>query len=127
MPTLQPVFVYGSLKRGCSNHLFLERATFFGEAWTVERYELLVDEYPLVYEGNAVGPIRGEVYGVDQPLLTRIDLLEQHPDFYRRRKVPVRLDDGRILEAWLYFFPRRLGVAVPSGDWSPECPGPDHD
>ena len=127
MPVMHPVFVYGSLKRGCSNHLFLERARRLGAAWTVERYALLVDEYPLVYDGDPVGPVRGEVYEVDPALLARIDHLEQHPDFYRRRKVPVRLDDGAVIDAWLYFFPRRIGVPVPSGDWGPERPGPDHD
>ncbi|HBR05796.1 MAG TPA: gamma-glutamylcyclotransferase, partial [Desulfovibrio sp.] len=50
------VFVYGTLKRGLSNHFFLREARFLGQAQTVERYALYEDEIPLVTRSQAVSP-----------------------------------------------------------------------
>jgi gamma-glutamylcyclotransferase (GGCT)/AIG2-like uncharacterized protein YtfP len=110
------VFVYGTLMKGFPNHFFLRQAVFAGTGSTVERYALYVDEFPGVYPGEDVGPVRGEVYEVDDALLARLDILEDHPDLYRREEIDVLLDDGRTVRAWIYFHPRRGGRLVPGGD-----------
>lgn len=111
------VFVYGTLKRGLSNHFFLREARFLGQARTVERYALYEDEFPLVTRIQAVSPIQGEVYEVSEKILHHLDVLEQHPEFYRRELVEVQLEDGSRREAWLYFSPEPKGALLPEGVW----------
>ena len=63
------VFVYGTLKRGLSNHGWLRGQTFEGEARTVPRYRMFdLGGYPgmvLADEGEG-GAIEGEVWAVDE-------------------------------------------------------------
>ena len=122
----QAVFVYGTLKRECSNHYFLQDAPFLGQARTVERYGLYVAEYPLVYPGDAVCRIRGEVYAVDGETLKRLDILEDHPHLYRRQETEVLLDSGKRLRAWIYFYPERAGRLISDGEFNPTArPDPE--
>lgn len=119
------VFVYGTLKKGMSNHFFLRESRFLGRAATAEPYALYEDEYPIVTRTPAVGPVQGEVYEVDDKILRRLDILEQHPDYYRREQVGVLLESGDPLLVWLYFFPEPKGRLIPEGTWpSPPLGGP---
>ncbi len=73
------------------------------------------------------GRVRGEVHRMLDPgaVLLMLDEIEgyQHakPDssLYVRRKTPVALDDGRIADAWVYFYNAPLGGAqrIESGDY----------
>ncbi len=110
------VFVYGTLRRGFPNHQLLAAARYLGSAQTLNRYALYVDSYPKVVPQEAVAPIRGEVYLVDSYTLALLDDLEDHPYVYRREQVPVLLDDGDEILAWLYFHPEPGGLLVPDGD-----------
>ncbi|EMG36207.1 gamma-glutamylcyclotransferase family protein [Desulfocurvibacter africanus] len=112
------VFVYGTLRRSFQNHRLLSRSPCLGGAGTRERYALYVGEYPFVVRDQPVSPIIGEVYKVDPATLMVLDALEEHPQVYRREKVPVVLDDGREIEAWLYFYPRPGGRLIESGDYA---------
>ncbi len=112
------VFVYGTLRRSFQNHRLLSRSACLGGASTRERYALYVSEYPCVVRDQPVSPIVGEVYKVDPATLMVLDALEEHPQVYRREKVPVVLDDGREIEAWLYFHPRPSGRLIASGDYA---------
>jgi Uncharacterized conserved protein len=111
------VFVYGTLKRGFPNHFFLRNARFAGRARTVDSYALYLDEYPGVYPGQQVSPIIGEVYRVDRAMLGRIDVLEDHPELYRREECDVRLDSGEVIRAFIYFYPRAGGRLIESGEF----------
>lgn len=111
------VFVYGTLKSGFPNHFFVEECEFVGRAQTRELYSLYEGEYPLVYRHERLSHVKGEVYIVDDFTLTRLDQLEEHPDYYRRELVEVELDSGFVMTAWLYFFPRPEGRALPGGEW----------
>ena len=113
------VFAYGTLKHGFANHYFFRDARFLGKAKTVVRYSLYVDEYPLVYPGQPVSRIVGEVYQVDNALLSRLDMLEGHPRLYRREQIEVILASGERLRAWIYFFPEPRGRLIPSGEFKP--------
>ena len=77
------VFVYGTLQRGCSNHILLDRARFLGQAVTEENFVMrtLVDAsgrrgIPFVGRDVPLGPVHGEVYAVDDRTLVELDRLE---------------------------------------------------
>jgi gamma-glutamylcyclotransferase (GGCT)/AIG2-like uncharacterized protein YtfP len=73
------------------------------------------------------GRVWGEVYVATQPfeVLRALDELEGYrpgePDssLYTRVLTPVTLEDGRIVDAWAYFYNAPLGRAerIPSGDY----------
>jgi gamma-glutamylcyclotransferase (GGCT)/AIG2-like uncharacterized protein YtfP len=71
--------------------------------------------------------VRGEVHRLLQAdvVLTALDEIEGYrpdtPDasLYVRRVAPVTLDDGRVADAWVYFYNAPLGGAqrIESGDY----------
>ncbi|HQM27674.1 MAG TPA: gamma-glutamylcyclotransferase [Syntrophorhabdus sp.] len=103
---LEKVFVYGTLRKGMGNHRLLEGSGFLGMGETVAQYGMYVLPGRIPYVKRRSGMkavIVGEVYEVDEDTLRRIDRLEGHPDFYRRRLVPVMLNTEEKIRAWLYF------------------------
>lgn len=114
---MEYVFVYGTLRKGCSNHGLLQDAKFLGLARTREKYALYTQDIPYVVKDQAVSHIRGEVYQVDETGLGRLDILEGHPDWYAREKSAVYLDTGEKIQAWIYFFPEPHGELVQNGDF----------
>jgi gamma-glutamylcyclotransferase (GGCT)/AIG2-like uncharacterized protein YtfP len=72
------IFVYGTLKRGLSNHRFMMGQRFLGEARTAPRYRLVdCGGYPGMFAVEKDGSnIRGEVWEVDGACRARLDLLE---------------------------------------------------
>lgn len=105
------VFVYGTLKRGRSNHRLMRGARLLGTHVTEAVFTLLdLGGYPaaLARGGTAVS---GEVYRIPPGLLARLDRLEG--DEYLR--VPVPTPWG---EAWMYLYRgKRRGRALDSGVW----------
>lgn len=107
------VFVYGTLRRGGSNHRLLRTSRRLG-AWVTPRAYRMLDlgAYPGVVYGEDA--IHGEVYAVSPAVLRRLDALEDHPWRYRRRPL-----DTPWGTAWIYIHvaptgrPRR----VRGGDW----------
>jgi len=102
------LFVYGSLKRGFSNHRKLAVAQFVGECRTAQRYQLsLLGVYPaLSAEGDRA--IAGELYAVDARILSALDEFEG--EAYRRGAV--ELSDGRVAQAY-FLAPKWRASAVP--------------
>lgn len=97
------VFVYGTLKRGQPNHAVLldgahGRAAFRGRARTLEAFPLVIAGannvpflLPLPGRGRRVA---GEVYAVDEQMLSFLDRFEDCPGVYRRTAAAVVLEDG---------------------------------
>lgn len=117
----EPVFVYGTLRRGQANHAWLAGARWLGEASL--RGAVLHDlgPFPMAVPGD--GLVWGELYGVDAATLARLDHLEGHPRLYERHWL--RLEDGR--QAWVYLGrPRqvRFVPALPEGRWPPLLAAP---
>ncbi len=118
---MNTLFVYGTLKRGYNNHVFLEGAEFVGDARTRREFSMTGTAYPFVHERPALYPIAGEVFRVSDATLDRIDELEDHPVEYVRREVAVECA-GRDETAWMYVAPEDAAQAAcyPSGVWPPE-------
>jgi gamma-glutamylcyclotransferase (GGCT)/AIG2-like uncharacterized protein YtfP len=100
------VFVYGTLKRGSSNHSHLAGQEFMGTARTVPGYTLFnLDGYPgMVRQEGDLDGVKGEVWSVDDACLAALDELEGVSEgLYRREAVPLAAPFAeRSVEAYLY-------------------------
>ena len=120
------LFVYGTLLNGQRNNGRLEGGSFIGGGVTVKRYRMTAGTYrdtfysvPYVNSQKRTHHVKGELYIVDDHLLRWVDRFEGHPRFYRRERIEVRSDDGRIVKAWIYFNNRAEGVhLVRGGDYA---------
>jgi gamma-glutamylaminecyclotransferase len=86
------LFVYGTLKRGCSNHRHLAGQKFVGLARTPPGYRLHdLGGYPaLVAKPDDREGVVGEVWSVDEEALRELDLFEGvHEGLYRREPLPL--------------------------------------
>ncbi len=116
------VFVYGTLRRGASNHWRMEEAEFVCEAWVLGQL-YAIDWYPgMVLEDGGV-PVRGDVYRVSGDLLGRLDEFEGvtggETDEYVRVKTNIQLKVGPGMEAWVWEYRRDVGERKPMvpADW----------
>jgi gamma-glutamylcyclotransferase (GGCT)/AIG2-like uncharacterized protein YtfP len=122
------VFFYGTLMTGFDRRRRLgmdDRLTFRGRG-TITGKLFDLGLYPAAVPA-ADGRVRGEVFEVTEaPLvLAALDEIEGYepaaPDvsLYVRDVVPVRLDDGDSVDAWVYFYNAPLGQAprITSGDY----------
>lgn len=114
------VFVYGTLKKGHGNHYLLEDAEYLGRCIVRGKFRMIsLTYYPgVVRKPDAEpAPILGEVYRVTEEELAALDMLEGHPNFYRREKV-----DTPFKKAWMYFLPEEYKEmqTMPQGIWHPD-------
>lgn len=94
------VFVYGTLRRGCSAHGLLRPAEPLG-AGAVRGYTLLAEgQYPAAVEAPRRCRVVGEVYRVPGYVLARLDRYEG--GLYERRRVRVEVEGVGVVEAWMY-------------------------
>tara|TARA_R110002096_G_scaffold403766_3_gene601352 strand:+ start:60636 stop:61019 length:384 start_codon:yes stop_codon:yes gene_type:complete len=71
------LFVYGSLKRGFSNHFYLANAEWVGNAQTKPGYRMFdYGGYPAAIVDSGGYSIKGELWRVSDDCLTLIDELE---------------------------------------------------
>jgi gamma-glutamylcyclotransferase (GGCT)/AIG2-like uncharacterized protein YtfP len=116
------IFVYGTLKRGGSNHHCLAGQAFIGVARTAPGYLLYeVADYPgMVREDGCLEGVSGEVWAVDNDCLAGLDLLEGTAEgLFRREAVPLAgAFAGWQVEAYVYLRSitdrRRVGA-----EWRP--------
>ncbi|NPA54299.1 MAG: gamma-glutamylcyclotransferase [Aquificae bacterium] len=97
------VFVYGTLKKGFCNHYYLRKARFLGSGRTKEKYKMTVSDIPFVSKKEKISYIYGGIYEIDEETLKNLDILEEHPSFYKREKIKVLLNNKKEIEAWIYF------------------------
>ena len=114
----ESVFVYGTLRRGGSNHFRMADAGFVA-AGTVRGRLYRIDWYPGLILDDDAGAIVGEIYQVSPERLKSLDRFEG-PD-YRRVRVTVYCTDGEssTVNAWIWEW---LGATdesarLPAGDW----------
>jgi gamma-glutamylcyclotransferase (GGCT)/AIG2-like uncharacterized protein YtfP len=121
-------FFYGTLMTGFDRRRragIENRMTCVGRGW-IQAALFDLGIYPAAIP-SAEGRVWGEVYRLDDPahVLPILDDIEGYtpddPDhsLYIRGRVPVTLDDGRRVDAWVYFYNAPLGQAqqIPSGDY----------
>ena len=110
------LFVYGTLRRGGSNDFRVTGARFIGPG-AVRGRIYQIDWFPGLIPDPAAGWVRGEVYAADARMIEALDAFEGNE--YRRVRVPVALDDGNTLEAWLWQWLGEIDEArrINSGDW----------
>lgn len=82
------VFVYGTLKRGHRNHCILENAQYLGKAQTRPIYRLYKGlTFPMMIHSERGVRVKGEIYEVDEAMLSRLDHLEGTPWLYKRETI----------------------------------------
>lgn len=113
------LFVYGTLKRSFSHPmhaLLVQYAEFAGPATLCGRM-YRVAHYPgVVASDDSAHIVHGELYVVTQPQAL-FDILDDYeecssahpqPHEYVRKRFPVCLPDGRVLQAWVYLYAREV-------------------
>ena len=111
------LFAYGTLMRGLPLHHLIEGRAEFVAAGSIGGRLVDLGGYPGALPGGP-GTICGEVYRLrSADLLAALDSAEG-PEF-PRRLTPVRLDDGREMRAWTYWFNGSVNgaVPIPHGDY----------
>ncbi len=104
-----PIFIYGTLKKGSGNHYaYLNNARFVGYAHTKEKHGLRISGLPKLTREN-YAHVKGELYLVDKNELEEIDLLEGHPDHYKRDLISVQTTTHTFI-AWAYYLDERNGT-----------------
>jgi len=115
------VFVYGTLKRGGSNHRFLLGQNFIGPARTAPGYTLYsLGDYPgMVRHPGDITGVTGELWSVDANCLAELDRLEGLDEgLYERAEVQIAPNlFAATAQSYLYLRPRQ-GFA-PLGDTWP--------
>ena len=103
---MELLFVYGTLRQGCSAHHLLQGCHRLSDG--VLAGSELIDHagYPMLQAGR--GDVKGEVYRVDSSQWRALDLWEEAPQVYER--VVRRLVDGRSV--WVYQRPAHASVAL---------------
>ena len=135
-----PVFVYGTLRQGFSNHGLLKGMPYLGKGVSaIEKFEMKEPHhggFPLLFEAGQrtnssnvmAGKVHGEVYVVDPLTLLELDRLEGNGDMYTRSKQWITLKDQTVaaknnfkpcIQAWVYisgkaFWRDRVTTSVPS-------------
>eukprot|EP01066_Platyproteum_vivax_P001285 Platyproteum_vivax@DN1152_c0_g1_i1.p1 len=104
------VFVYGTLKRGYKNHVFMrgEGVEFVGDVITLVEIPLFIDpnhrNRPCLIDLPGIGfCVSGELYEVNEAKLHELDSFERVPIHYKRKLVPVKTIQNKVVDAHVYF------------------------
>lgn len=112
------IFTYGTLMSGLHNHHFLKNSKFIARAHTQIPYVMYGRGIPYVSKEEHRYPITGELYEITADQLDSIDILEGHPNFYKREEIPVIQEDGQETVAWIYFCnPHPAAKKLEQGDY----------
>jgi gamma-glutamylaminecyclotransferase len=98
------VAVYGTLKMGYSNYWhYLSSSRYVDSGRTLNKYPLIIKGLPYLLDDVSKGHnVEVDIFAVSESTLEKLDRLEGHPNWYRRKKIPIRVGH-RILSCWIYF------------------------
>ncbi|HEY0968887.1 MAG TPA: gamma-glutamylcyclotransferase family protein [Opitutaceae bacterium] len=103
---MKHLFVYGTLKRGCSNHAQMAGQRFVTEARTIPGYRLFdVGGFPgLIAWPHDRDGVTGEIWAVDDAALARLDRFEGVDEgLYRRERIAlVAPHDQEPVDGYVY-------------------------
>ncbi len=126
-PQPQLVFVYGTLRRGGSNHFRMAGAAFISPG-SITGSMYRIDWYPGLVLDESGSEIQGEVYSVGPEQLSALDIFEGlsageiQGSEYRRVETTVVCKNSQTLSAWVWEW---VGIVDESqrlseGDWLQE-------
>ena len=108
---MHKIFVYGTLKTGQPNHHWLQNENngiqrkLDGLFFTKSKFPMVLDtpwNIPFLIDHENFGKsIYGEVYEVDDLMLSKLDILEGYPKWYDRKTIQVE-QSGSVSEAQVY-------------------------
>jgi gamma-glutamylcyclotransferase (GGCT)/AIG2-like uncharacterized protein YtfP len=109
-PPVQHIFVYGTLQRGQCRERCWPHPPLRVDAATIHAALYDLGPYPAIGPGDDV--VRGEVWEISAEhlaaTLQALDDVEGYSqlgdDLYVRRLVQCRLEDGREIAAWTYYY-----------------------
>jgi gamma-glutamylcyclotransferase (GGCT)/AIG2-like uncharacterized protein YtfP len=111
---MSDIFVYGTLLEGESNHGLLADAEFLGIDRLTNAQLFNLGDYPMIVPGE--GLVLGEAYRISPAILQKLDILEEHPDYYQRGLVT--LQSSRIAFAYWGQTDLVIGYSIiASGSW----------
>lgn len=132
---MHTVFVYGTLRKGGSNHFRMSGSEFIGSA-RVRAKIYRIDTHPaLIFPALKLGSdswVLGEIYRVSEVQLRELDAYEgiserhQQPHEYRRVLAKVEMESGAETDAWVWEWnlPVDHMQPLPEGDWLLYEPNP---
>jgi|TARA_B100000795_G_scaffold236855_1_gene197199 gamma-glutamylaminecyclotransferase len=102
------VAVYGTLKKGFGNYnAYLTNSKHLGSGVTNEKYPLVVDGLPYLLPQAGVGHnVKVDVFKVSDVTFKKLDQLEGHPRWYKRKQIEINMDGKPNLTCWVYFNPK---------------------
>lgn len=101
-PTVK-VFVFGTLKRGYSNHVVLGgEHRLVGEAETTSCYRMYSAGFPVILADGDGHRVTGELYEVPPKQLIHLDRLEGEGRMYDRKVEEVTLKSGSPIPCYIY-------------------------
>ncbi|MFO8020232.1 MAG: gamma-glutamylcyclotransferase family protein [Promethearchaeia archaeon] len=103
------LFVYGTLRKGESRNYILKDLPF--DVGLLLDYKKVKPEelgFPFIVEDEG-SKVEGEVYyGLDEELMTKIDIVEGEGNLYHRIAVKVKTREGELVDAYTYYPSDRL-------------------
>jgi len=112
--------VYGTLRHEYGNsRLFIGKpsATIVGMGKTKGLHTLTARGIPFVKKNGGTHQVVVEVLDVpNREMLESLDGLEGHPSWYKREIEQIEMEDGSIVDAWLYFN-EESGTLIEDGDY----------
>ena len=101
------IFVYGTLKKGFPNNWVIIDLEYIADAFTCEKYQMypsLNYSFPYLIKSEKNYYIKGEVYKLNSKYdLNALDEIEGYPSLFTREKIKIKILNGDILEAIIYF------------------------
>tara|TARA_Y100001973_G_C5156014_1_gene310794 strand:- start:737 stop:1126 length:390 start_codon:yes stop_codon:yes gene_type:complete len=113
------LFVYGTLKKGYSNHSIIQKTTYIGDFISIDRFDLSGYSFPKIYPNDQGKRIKGEIYDLYEQDFIATDMLEGNGSFYRR-EIRKFQRNNEIIEAWIYIILQPgCSIEVPGSiiDW----------
>ena len=122
------LFVYGTMKKGFSNHWRISEQSFINNVKTVNKYVMYSHasyQFPCMFDEIGDAVIKGELYEVSIDVLSMIDKYEGVPLFYDKMIIKVVDSDGKEYEAYAYFYqkeksPENIDEALKYDEWTLE-------
>lgn len=100
------IFIYGTLKKGESNHSHMKGSKYIGNAKSVKKYIMHPyrnSDFPCLFNESGKYNIEGELYKVSDEKMVQLDYFEGVPNLFDKEKIDVIDEFKNIIKANVYF------------------------